>query len=85
MVILRATCFNKKTAFCAQNIFVFLLLIQQTAIKYIIIVSRNGYDGKHCVYCKVRTKSLNMIQMDFLLHSVQAEPEFQLAAETYIR
>jgi len=49
----------------------FLLLLQQTAIKSIIIVSRNGYDGKQCVYCEVRSKSLNMIQMDFVLHSVQ--------------
>jgi hypothetical protein len=49
----------------------FLLLFQQIAIIYLIIVSRNGYDGKQCVYCEVRTKSLNMIQMDFVLNSVQ--------------
>ena len=49
----------------------FCIIVTKTAIVSLIIVSRDGYDGKQCVYCEVRTESLNIIQMDFVLHSVK--------------
>ena len=59
---------KKKSAFFHK---MFCIIVTKTAIVSLIIVSRDGYDGKQCVYCEVRTESLNIIQMDFVLHSVK--------------